>query len=169
MGLDRKLFISNRWDVEDVKDTLESLFSTKVKYEATHSPDYSMLHFTVGDDQRSMSVFTGYEVGGFKGVLLSLGASGKSNEIFKALAERLGGFYNEQDCDSNYVEYPFIASSSLEYLLKDAVKTGATDGRSSEAFREYLKKSEEESKRWAEENSRRIMEGFGVRRSKKGK
>ena len=169
MGLDRKLFISNRWDVEDVKDTLESLFSVKVKYDHTCSPDYSMLHFTYQDDPRSMSVFTGYEVGGFKGVLLSLGAGGKSDEIFKAVAERLGGFYNQQDCDSNYVEYPFVASGSLEYLLKDAIKTGATDGRNSEAFREYLKKSEEESKRWAEENSRRIMEGFGAHRSKKVK
>ena len=160
MGLDRRLFISNRWDVEDVKDTLESLFDTKVKYVPTHSPDYTTLNFSVGEDQRSMSVFTGYEVGGFKGVLLSLGAGGKSDEILRAVAERLGGFYNEQDCDSNFVEYSYNASGSLEYLLKDAVKTGATDGRNSEAFREYLKKSEEESKRSAEENSRRIMEHF---------
>jgi hypothetical protein len=167
MGLDRRLFISDRWDVEDVQHTIDSLFSTKAKYIPTHSPDYSILNFAYGDDQRSLSVFTGYEVGGFKGVLLTLGAGGKSDEIFKAVAERLGGFYNPQDSDSNYVEYPFIASGSLEFLLKDAIKTGATDGRNSEAFREYLKKSEEESKRWQEENSRRIDEMIAGRR--KGK
>jgi hypothetical protein len=168
MGLDRKLFISDRWQVRDVKDALESLFGIKVKYDATSQEDYVMLHFTALDDQRSMSVFTGYEVGGFKGTLLSLGAGGKSDQIFTVLAERLGGFYNKQDSDSNYVEYPYRAASSLEFLLKDAVKKGVTDGRNSEDFREYLVKSEEDSKRWREENSRRIDEMIsGRRRNKK--
>jgi hypothetical protein len=167
MGLDRKLFISDRWQVRDVKDALESLFDIKVKYEPTSQEDYVMLHFTALDDQRSMSVFTGYEVSGFKGILLSLGAGGKSDEIFTALAERLGGFYNHMDSDSNYVGYDYKAAGSLEYLLKDAVKTGKTDGRNSEDFREYLVKSEEESKRWREENSRRLQETFSGRKRKK--
>lgn len=156
MGLDRRLFVSDRWDVQDVQETLENLFDTKVEYVPTHSPDYSILNFTVDGDVRSMSLFQGYEVGGFKGLLMTLGASGQSDRIFKSLAERLGGFYNEYDSDSNFVEYQYVASGNLEFSLKQAVKTGATDGRNSEAFREYLVKSEEQYKAWEEENRKNI-------------
>jgi hypothetical protein len=160
MGLDRRLFISDRWDVQDVQDTIKSIFNVEVKYEPTHSPDYTRLNFRIGDDPRSMSVFSGSEHAGFKGILLSLGACGESDRILRAIAERLGGFYNEQDCNDNYVLYPYVAASNLEFLLKDAVKTGKTDGRNSEAFREYLVKSEEESKKWQEENQRNIEKLF---------
>lgn len=139
MGLDRRLFISDRWRVEDVQDTLKNLFDIEVTYRPTYAPDYATLIFTLGKEVRQMSVFINYEHGGFRGLLLTLGASGKAEKILKGLAERLGGFYNHQDSDDVWEEFRYVAASNLEWLLKDAVKTGKTDGQNVEKFVKFLK------------------------------
>jgi hypothetical protein len=153
MGVDRRLFISNRWNVQDVKETVESLFDLKIDYQPTHSPDYATLLFKLGEDEnRQLNVHINYEHGGFRGLLLTLSTYGKSEEILKGLAERLGGFYNHEDFNDTWEEFPYVAAGDLEFLVKKAVKTGATDGRDSVKFREYLVESEKAHEAWEEEN-----------------
>lgn len=163
MGVDRRLFVSNRWDVRDVSDAIESLFNTKVKYEPSTFPDYCRLNFKVGDEDRSMSVFHS-ERHGFSGLSLSLGASGCAEQVLRGLGERLGGFYNHEDCDDKWEGYSYTAGENLEFLLKDAIKTGASDGRDIDELIVYLKKHQKEARIQEEKRQQEFNELLSRRR-----
>jgi hypothetical protein len=171
MGADRTLFINSSWRVEDIIDTIESLYG-KVEVVPTISPDYTVLVFKAGklengeDETRQLNVHRGSHKGGFSGTLLTLGLWGKSDEILTSVAKRLGGFYEENDCDGKLEAYEYLAEGNLDFHLRQAVIHGKTDGQNIPAFQKYLKQSEKEHKAWEKKNSEEIEKLIQNRRGK---
>jgi hypothetical protein len=75
MSVDRTLFINSEWRVEEIIDTIESLYG-KVKVVSTTFPDYTVLVFKAGklengkDETRQLNVHRCSHKGGFSGTLL---------------------------------------------------------------------------------------------------
>jgi hypothetical protein len=154
MGLDRRLFISNTWEPEDIKELLCTLPEvSECKFIDTHTPSYIIISFkydgNVKDEHRQMSFHYNSKEGGFRGHLLTLGASGSAEQILKAIAERIGGFYNHQDCDNNYELFHYAAESSLEFMVRHSVLRGKCDGRD---FDEFAKDYKAETASWEKNN-----------------
>jgi hypothetical protein len=72
--------------------------------------------------------------GGFLWNSSTLGLWGRSEEILTSIAKRLGGFYEENDCDGKLEAYEYLADGNLDFLLRHAVIHGKTDGRNIEQF-----------------------------------
>lgn len=163
MSVDRELFVSDRWDVQDVQDALKNILGVTVKYEHTHSPDYAILLFTYNGENRQANCHVNYDKGGFKGLLVTLGAWGSSEFILKELGKRFGGFYQPTDSEDKWEEIQYTAGHNLEYLLHDALKEGKTDGRDVDGFIKYLENYKIEAAK-AEEERRKRFEALLNRR-----
>lgn len=134
MGVDTRLFISNRWTVEDVHDVLESLYG-KAEYVSSGMPDYCILKFNYSKTEpRSMSAWHNHEEYGFRGVLLSLGANGHAQEIMEKIASRLGGLLNPEDVNDELIGYPVLGQHNLDFHVRHAIIHGETDGRDIAGF-----------------------------------
>lgn len=139
MGADRKLFISSSWEPEDIKELLSTLPEvTKLKIIDTHTPSYVILSFIWDGpkekENRQMNFHFNAKQAGFRGNLITLGLYGSSDVILTTIAERLGGYYEENDCESKIVAYDYPAEGNLEYMLRYSVLRGKCDGQDLDAF-----------------------------------
>lgn len=156
MGVDRKLFINSKWDVEDIQDLLESIPEvSKIKLQSTQTPSYVVILFTYdgaeGKEQRQMNFHYNTEEGGFRGNQISLGLYGSSDVILTKIAERIGGFYTPQDCNDELRRFDYPAHGNLDFMLKHAILRGKCDGRQLE---EFVKDHEEVSAGWKKSQSK---------------
>lgn len=150
MGVDSKLFVSNSWSVEDIKDVIESQLDVKVEINSTHTPEYCLFTFPSSvnnNEKRSMSVHIDTEYHGFKGKLLTLRYNDEAVNIFKKIGEILGGFFCEQDWNDNYQGFSSKLSTSndIYFWLKHSIKHGKLKGdalKNAETLLEIVKKKE---------------------------
>lgn len=127
MGVDAKLLTSHIWTVEDVYDLIVDMFDKDAKVENTDTPDYTIITFKYGTENRRMNVFrTGNVYGGFPSISISVGAWGNADVFMRAIAERLGGFYQPQDYEEIYQLYPspFDEENNHLFYIKQAAKKG---------------------------------------------
>jgi len=101
MGVDTKAIIRKGTTVKEIKETLEKKYG-KVKIHTTNESYYMCFIIDQGDNNRMLSAFFndyGKSDYGIDGVLLSLGASGKAEEIMNVLLDEFGGYIDKNDCD----------------------------------------------------------------------
>jgi hypothetical protein len=141
MGVDTRLFINGKYEIEEIKSVIERKFETKVKVEATHSPNYHILEFEVSDvEHRRMNVHTASNFAGFSGTLLTLGYSGSAVKIMQSIGEVFGGFLNEADTHENYtrISGKLSESDALPFFVRYAIVSGV-DHRDPDKLAEFVK------------------------------
>ena len=119
MGVCTKLYISNRFTLEDIKTVIENHICKKVKVESCHKTSLGM--YTFNFKERCMYVFTD---GGIPNhYCLSLGHNEEAIEIMKTIANVLGGLFEESDCEGKLEEIQgmFSEADGLSYFLKYAI------------------------------------------------
>ncbi len=142
MGVDRTLFINSSWGVRDVADLVRTIEAVEnVKIMGTHEADYTLIGFTYlgadGKEDRQISFHRSSNRAGFVGTLLTLRANGCSELILKTIAERLGGFYEHQDCDGQIERFDFKADGNLGFMIRQAIIEGKSDGLDVDEFTKY--------------------------------
>lgn len=139
MSVDRRLFISHTWEPEDIKELLSTLPEvSELKIINSHTPSYVIISFkydgNTKDEHRQLSFHYNAKHSGFVGHLLTLGAYGSSETILNAIAKRVGGFYNVQDCDNAWEAVEYSAQSNLEFMVRHSVVRGKCDGKDFDTF-----------------------------------
>lgn len=125
MGEDTKLLISNRWVLDEVKTVIEKYLKTEVKVKSCHITSIGMFkfNFKVNNHARTMYVHSNYNTPIGTGTYLSLGHNDEAVNIMRTIANVLGGFLLENDCDGDYehIKGMFSENNGLSYLFKYAV------------------------------------------------
>ena len=101
MGVDARLLISNRWNLEDIKDILQHHQNIKAKIESKVSIASAYFQL-VCDNGRMINCHYDYQTPLGGGILLSLRSNPQGIEILREIAKVTGGFLNETDIDENY-------------------------------------------------------------------
>lgn len=159
MGADRKLFINSSWEPEDIKELLETLPEVSgLQIINSHTPSYVILTFAYdganGKEERQMNFHYSSKRAGFTGNLITLGIFGSSDTILTTIADRIGGFYEENDCsDKGFVAYDFNVDHNLGFMLRNAVLRGKCDGDNIEDF---VKDYKEVTASWKDKNTLKI-------------
>lgn len=123
MGVDAKLFISNRWQVQDIIDVVDKRFNAKAYFEnPSKMCDYGRVSFDIEGTNRSISVHNNSVQGGFTGMLLTLRANTQGQGILIAIAQSLGGIYQEKDSDEDYQVFDVPGHGNAQFLLDEAIK-----------------------------------------------
>jgi len=122
MGTDTKLYISQKYELDDIKTVIEKYLKVKVNVKSCHTTAIGMFSFHFKyKTNRMMYVHQSCERAGY--FLLSLGCNEEAIEIMTKIAEVMGGMVDEDDCDSKSdVEYDGMLSgcNGLSYFLKYA-------------------------------------------------
>lgn len=124
MGVDTNLWISARWEVDDVRDILIREYGTSVRY-TTHDmiPTMVGVHFSVGKEERMMYFHHSVRTPLGTCHLLSLNFHGLSVEVMRKIAGVLGGLLQENDCNEQYelIEGNMSEGDALPYFIKYAI------------------------------------------------
>lgn len=140
MGVDTRLFISNRWSVKDLADVIEKRFGCKPVVRVHQwAPDYLNIDFSVEGEQRMLHVHTNSEYGGFQGWSISLRSNDQGIRVLTEVAKTFGGFLCEADTDSTFVEFSAPDHGDAAFLLNEALKDNPELGRDVKALAEWLK------------------------------
>ena len=126
MGVDTGLYLSNRWDLDDLKNVIENHLGCPVKIESTLAsfPNYQVFNFTYKGEQRSLNVHSATMTPLGRFTLITLKQTfGHANEILKSIAEVLGGLYydNDYDGDMQWIEGKLSEEDKLSYHIKHAI------------------------------------------------
>jgi hypothetical protein len=126
MSIDTGLYLSNRWDLDDLKDVIENHLGCPVEIKSTTDsmPSYHIFNFTYKNEYRSLNVHhaTMTPLGRF--ILITLKQTyGHASEILKAIGEVLGGLYYDNDCDMNleWITGKLDENDKLSYHIKHAI------------------------------------------------
>lgn len=123
MGTDTGLYLSNRWDIEDVMAVIENHLDVKPELRHTSMPTYNLLVFEYQGETRQLNIHTSCDTPLGKFMQINLGKWGKCDEIITTIAEVLGGLYFEQDTDGKFefIDGRLSENDKLSYHLKHAV------------------------------------------------
>lgn len=130
MGIDSKLLVSAKWNVQHIQTLLvEGLGHKLIK--ADHKGDHSFLYIELPSGAQRMIYVartTGY--GGLDATLLSFRSNPEGIELFRSIANVLGGFLCESDHTSDFemIQEPHDSSARfvLDYvILRDALTDSA--------------------------------------------
>lgn len=142
MGVDTTLFISNRWNAQDIQQVIEKRFNTKVKLHFhDFAPQYISMQFHLsGNEDRTLNVFTDSELGGFKGISMSFTSNEEGQEVLQTLAKTFGGFFQKSDCDGDYGAFNAPDHGEIAFIVNEAIKSNPALGREHEQMAEYILK-----------------------------
>ena len=126
MGTDTKLILSKRWELDDIKIVIENyLIKTKVKVIDCNTTSIGLFRFgfKIDKEERMMYVHSDYPTPLGTATLISLGHNEQAIKIMKTIAEVLGGFLLESDCEGNHksIQGMFSEGNGLSYFFKYAV------------------------------------------------
>lgn len=134
MSVDTNLLVNAKYGLETISDILKSMGMSFDKngygIKPTQSPDYTIILFTTpaGNDRQLNCHRMNSPLG--PALLLSFGANEEGNAILLSIADRIGGFYRENDCDSSnweQIDGKLSESNGLPYFLKDMIVSGYGD------------------------------------------
>ncbi len=132
MGVDTHLYISYRFDVEDIKTVLENHLSCEnVKIGNSHTPSMFIVGFTFEGEQRNMFIHhTSLPTG--PAIMLSLGHNEQAIRIMQGIGGAIGGILEENDCDGKMqtIDGRLSDNNGLQYFLKWAVLNNKIPGDS---------------------------------------
>lgn len=123
MGVDTHLYVSYRYEVEDIKTVLEKHLGCKdAKISGTHTPSMFIVGFSFEGVSRSMYIHhTSLPTG--PAIMLSLRHDDQSVRIMKAIGKIIGGVFEDNDCDGKMetIDGTLSDNNGLQYFLKWAV------------------------------------------------
>lgn len=129
MGVDTRLYINNRWNINDIKDVIEDRFNTKVKINFHEfAPDYITLEFKAFDEDRMLHVHRDTEIAGFKATKLDFRSNDNGHKILRTLAETFGGLFNENDFNDDFEAYGSPDYGNAQFLINEAIKKDPSIG-----------------------------------------
>lgn len=151
MGVDTKLYISPRWDIDDVKNVIihhvlpdvfqcEEDIDHPVKFHSYENmPGMGSILFC----GRSMYFHWHTNTPLGPAILLSLGHNEQAEQIMETIANVLGGFLVRQDCTETYEMFrgKFWEEDGLTYFLKYAAIHDRHSGGSKRTDVEALESS----------------------------
>lgn len=122
MGVDTKLLLNPKWDIEDIVTVLEK--HQGIKAELSSKAKIHSTYFVIDcDNGRSINLHFCQHTPLGTATLLSLRANQEGCDMLKGIAKILGGFFNPNDCESKYEEFMgyFWDEDALTYQHKYAV------------------------------------------------
>jgi len=122
MGVDTKLYISAKWDLDDIRVVLERTQQSKVEIEAATSMP-NAYKINVIDKGRSIFCITPTNTPIGIATYLSLRSNDEAIQMFKDVAGIFGGLLNKTDTNSNFEWIQGICSAEdgLSYFVKYAL------------------------------------------------
>jgi len=136
MGVDTKLYISHRWNINDIKDVLQNRLNCDVKITFNEfAPNYVNLHFK----ERMLHIHTDSQVSGFPAILLSFRSNPEGIGILELLAETFGGILQVQDCNNDALIFDQPDYGNNAFLLNEALKNDPRSGNDLEKFNKFTK------------------------------
>jgi hypothetical protein len=120
MGVDTKLYVNSRWQLEDIVHIIKSKYG-EVTIKSNH--DFSIGYFNLFFGKRMMHVFCNTATPLGAATLLSLGCDDEAHEILKSIAERIGGAFIDNDVDDKceLINGNMWEENALPYFLKYAI------------------------------------------------
>jgi hypothetical protein len=123
MGTDTGLYLSNRWDIEDVMAVIENHLGVKPELRQTGMPSYNLLVFEYQGEKRQLNVHYSCNTPLGKFTQINLGKWGKCDEIITTIGEVLGGLYFDNDSDGKFefIDGKLNEDSNLSFHVKNAI------------------------------------------------
>lgn len=148
MGVSAKLYISKTQFSDNVsmfrmleQTIVEEFGSQPINKEmANHADgDYWMMYWNDGLNKRQLNIFPNSVVGGFPAILLDLGANDNSDKLFRAIAQKMGGIFQPNDCNREAEIFQDPMEGNEEWLLKQ-IRAGIKVEEFTASLMEKLKK-----------------------------
>ncbi len=132
MGSDTRLYVSSEWELNEIKQVIETRFDTKVKVKDCSKTSIGMFWFSfkTAKANRLMSIFTNTKTPIGNVTQLGLGTDEESIHIMTKIAKVLGGMLQENDCgDSSETRLQqfqglFSEQNGISYFYKHAILSG---------------------------------------------
>ena len=124
MGVDTRLYINSKWRCDNLKGLLVNVIGVKdFEFRNTHTPDYITATFKFKHEDRMLSIHNHIKTPIGTCTLLTLSANENSHDLFKQIAENIGGFFEKYDSEGEMVEIrgKFSEENGLSYFLKYAI------------------------------------------------
>ena len=125
MGTSTKLYVSSRWQIEDIKTIIENKFKVEVTVKDCVEISIGMFQFmfTFKQQNRMMSIFSNSETPLGSAIQLNMSYNDDSIIIMETIAGILGGIIQKRDYEETYMMIPgkFIESNALPYFFKRAM------------------------------------------------
>jgi len=143
MSVNTHLYVSHRYDVDDVKTVLEKhLHATDCKVETYNNiPQMVSLHFKINDHDRHMFCHTHSHLPTGPCMLLSLGYNQEAIDIMRGIADVLGGILSDCEEKLEIIQGDLWEENGLPYFVKWATINGkmskGTIRELNEAIREW--------------------------------
>lgn len=126
MSVDTHLYISQRYDLEDVMTILKNhlgIEDAKINFSnVTSAPQMFTINFTFNKKSRMMFCHTNSHLPTGPCILLSLGCNDDAVTIMKGIANVIGGLLEENDCNGNVeiINGGTWEEDGIDYFLKYA-------------------------------------------------
>ena len=121
MSVDTRLYVSDRWELRDIKQVIKTHLGQTVAVKSYHEVALGMFMFDFGG--RSMWVHTHTDTPIGTATMLSLGMNQEAIKIMRTIAGVLGGILEESDCEHQceMIRGSFWDEDGLPYFLKYAI------------------------------------------------
>jgi hypothetical protein len=141
MGVETKLYISNRWNVKDICDVISLRFGvrTDIKFH-DWAPDYMTVHFKLpqSENGRMLHVHTDSMVGGFKAIQMNFRSNPEGCKILETLAETFGGLFQESDTTDDFKEFRTNSNGEVDFIVNEALKSDPKLGRDFQQMARFI-------------------------------
>jgi hypothetical protein len=124
MGVSAKLLVNAKWNVKHIETLLVDGLGLVVS-ERVYNADHSFLQVEHRDQTSRLYIARSNEYGGLDGLIISTGSRTPNIELLKDLSKVLGGFLQEQDCDSDWVETQEPHNGNARFVLEHTILTDA--------------------------------------------
>jgi hypothetical protein len=127
MGRDTNLYLNKRWELNDIKAVIERITGESVKVESRHK--ISIGYFTFIVKNMGINVFADSHTPIGPATSLMHDLTPEAQQLFKDIANVLGGFYQEDDSVGSYdwINGEVSDDDGLQYFLKyTAIHDGVT-------------------------------------------
>ena len=146
MGVDTQLYLSTRWEADDIKAVLERTCEKEVDVISHHNISVGFFTFNVG--QRRISVFMNNFTPLGSLTLLSMRADEESHRILKGVARTLGGLFMPYDTDGlcDWIDGGMNDHNGLPYFVKYAIVEDGIDPHDADELLASMKRWREQMK-----------------------
>ena len=140
MGVDTKLYLSTRWEADDIKTVLERTSGETVTVRSNHGIAVGFYSFDVGN--RSIWVHLNYHTAVGPLTMLAMRADEESHLLLRRVALTLGGLFMRYDSDEQceLIEGAMNEHDGLPYFVKYAIVNDGIDPRDIDALAESKKR-----------------------------
>jgi hypothetical protein len=129
MGVDTKVYLNTRWNLDDIKTIIERTQNTKVEIESNHSINPGYFTFTLPEKEHMIHVHSYITTPLGTATLLSMHSDKDGKNILRGIAEVAGGFFMDNDVDGkcDFIMGALTDEDGLGYFVKYALVHNGID------------------------------------------